>query len=625
MTAASNGFNESQQQYLAGYVFGTDVARAVSKLPILSGCANTNENGPATVRVGGTGDQQGSSSSGAQSPPLGPDRAAWEAQNATLAAGGKLCREEQAKREKNGLDIWDEIAERSRNGQFPKGNDVFLTKYHGMFYVAPAQNAYMCRMRIPGGLLRSWQLRGIAVLSKRCAGGTIDITTRANLQLRDIPADMPTEVLYGLRELDITCQGSGADNIRNCTASPLSGIDPHELIETLPLAKRMHHYILANRDLYGLPRKFNIAFDGGGTVASLDDTNDIGFRAVQVNEPVATEETPVGIYFRLTLGGITGHKDFARDTGILLRPEECIDVAAAIVRVFVRAGNRVDRNRARLKYVLDDWGFPKFLDAVEAEYGRKLRRFPLDQLELTSQENRMAHVGTHPQKQRDLHYVGVVLPVGRLTSSQAAALADIAEQYGQGELRLTVWQNLLIPHVPTEHLEDLRQAIVDIGLDCTASSFRAGLVACTGNAGCKYAAANTKLHAVQIAEFLESHISLDHPLNLHLTGCHHSCAQHYIGDIGLLACQVEQGEEMVEGYHIHIGGGWGERQAIGRLLFPSIPYQECGELLLQLLMGYLEQRQSEEDFAHFAARKSDDELKGLILHSSLQTSLQGMR
>src|SRR5690606_32354785 len=197
-------------------------------------------------------------------------------------------KEELAKREQNGLDVWDAMQARADAGQFPKGNDVFLTKYHGMFHVAPAQNAYMCRMRIPGGQLRGWQLQGIAELADRCAGGYIDITTRANLQLREIPAALPMEVLYGLRELDITCQGSGADNIRNCTASPLSGVDPSELVETIPLAKRMHHYILANRDLYGLPRKFNIAFDGGGKIGSLDDTNDIGFHAVRVNEQHAS-------------------------------------------------------------------------------------------------------------------------------------------------------------------------------------------------------------------------------------------------------------------------------------------------------------------------------------------------
>lgn len=614
MSTSSNGFSESQQQFLAGLVFGADVARAVTGLPILSGSATAKGSCTGTAPGRETGNLEVHGASVVS----GPDRAARQAQDETLAAGGKLSREEQAKREKNGLDLWDEMESRARAGEFPKGTDVFLTKYHGMFYVAPAQNAFMCRLRIPGGLLRSWQLRGIAAIADRCAGGRIDCTTRANLQLRDIPAHMPTEVLYALRELDITCQGSGADNIRNCTASPLSGIDPQELVETIPWAKRMHAYILANRDLYGLPRKFNIAFDGGGSVSSLDDTNDIGFRAVRLLEEEATLETPAGVYFRLTLGGITGHKDFARDTGILLQQSECIEVAAAIVRVFIRSGNRTDRNKARLKYVLDEWGFPRFIEEVEKQLGRPLRRITLRQSTNTDNENRFAHVGIHPQRQPGLHYVGVVLPVGRMSSRQAEALSDIAERYGQGELRLTVWQNLIISHVPTEHLDAVIRELQQIGLSCEANSFRAGLVACTGNAGCKYAAANTKRHALEITGYLESQIELDQPLNIHLTGCHHSCAQHYIGDIGLLACQVEQGDEMVEGYHIHVGGGWGSRQAIGRELFPSVPFSECGDVLMRLLTGYLEQRDPGEDFASFAARKSDGELKELVLHSTFQ-------
>ena len=220
--------------------------------------------------------------------------------------------------------MWDEIQANARAGVFPKETDVLLYKYSGLFFVAPAQNSFMCRLRIPGGVIRSWQFRGVADLARRLGGGYVDVTTRANLQIREIgPHDAPA-VLNGLAEIGIVTRGSGADNIRNVTASPTSGIDPQELIETLPLAREMHHYILNHREMYGLPRKFNIAFDGGGRIASLDDTNDIGFKAVRVRDDSADDGLPPGVYFRLTLGGITGHKDFARDTGVLLRPEECV-------------------------------------------------------------------------------------------------------------------------------------------------------------------------------------------------------------------------------------------------------------------------------------------------------------
>src|SRR5262249_36600094 len=152
-------------------------------------------------------------------------------------------------------------------------------------------------------------------------------------------------------------RGAGADNIRNVTGSPTAGIDPQELIDTRPLARAWHFHILNDRSLYGLPRKFNVSFDGAGVIAALEETNDIGFQAVEVKAGGALAP---GVYMRVVLGGITGHKDIARDTGIVCRPDECIAIADAIVRVFIAEGDRTDRNKARLKYVLDRWGFDKF-------------------------------------------------------------------------------------------------------------------------------------------------------------------------------------------------------------------------------------------------------------------------
>ncbi len=595
-------FTESQKQYLSGLTFGADVARAVKGLPVLAGSAS----GGTSLSVGG-----GGATVDGKTVPYGPEKIALDAQAATISAGKKLCKEELAKQAKNPLDMWDEIIARSDEGKFPKGNDVFLTKFHGLFHVAPAQDSFMMRLRIPGGMSHAWQLAGMADLADRSAGGYLDVTTRANLQFREIPADQAAAMLYGIRELDVISLGSGGDNIRNCTASCLSGIDPDELIETIPLAKKMHHYILNHREMYGLPRKFNIAFDGGGRIASLEDTNDIGFRAVRIEPADSSEDLPTGVYFQLTLGGITGHQDFARDTGVLLRPEECIQVAGSIVRVFVKHGDRTDRKKARLKYVLDDWGFDKFIDAVEKDHGKPLRRVDAARVTVVSHEDRMAHVGFHEQRQKGRFYVGVVLPVGRMTSNQARALAEIAGEYGNGEIRWTVWQNLILPGIRERDVEEVQAAILACGLDYRASSFRAGLVACTGSAGCKYAGADTKANAMTLAKALESQFEIDVPINIHLTGCHHSCAQHYIGDIGLIACQVEQGDDMVDGYHVMVGGGWGDRQGIGRPLLKSVVFDDLPALIINLIDGYLAERQVDEPFVAFSRRKTIEELQSL--------------
>src|SRR5262249_41040545 len=176
-----------------------------------------------------------------------------------------------------------------------------------------------------------------------------------------------------ITDLGLCSRGSGADNIRNVTGSPTAGIDPQELLDTRPYAREWHFHILNERALYGLPRKFNVGFDGGGKIPVLEDSNDIGFSAVEVKEGFDVEP---GIWFRLALGGITGHKDFARDTGVIVRPEEATQVADAIVRVYIEHGDRTDRNKARLKYVLDAWGIEKYIARDEEALGRKLTKVP---------------------------------------------------------------------------------------------------------------------------------------------------------------------------------------------------------------------------------------------------------
>jgi ferredoxin-nitrite reductase len=536
---------------------------------------------------------------------IDPNIAAGDRQ---VASGKKLTKEEEAKRKLNGLDVWDLMTEHARDGRFPRGTDLFLFKFQGMFHVAPAQDSFMCRLRFAGGMTTSTQFRGVADLADAYAAGHADVTTRANLQVREIGPRNTIDFLIGLADIGIINRGSGADNIRNVTASPTAGMDPDELIDTRPLARQMHHYILNHREMYGLPRKFNIAFDGGGRISALEDTNDIGFVAVRVADAHATVDVPPGVYFRLQLGGITGHKDFARDSGVLLKPDECVPVAAAIVRVFIDNGDRNDRKKARLKYVLDRWGIDRYLSETEKYLPTKLRRFDLGKCEArTAHVARIAHVGFHPQKQPNLSYVGVVLPVGRMTSQQMRGIANIADRFGSGAIRLTVWQNLLISDIPNERIDDVKRQIEALGLHWSATNIRASLIACTGSAGCKFAAANTKKHAMEIAAHVEQMLSLDMPVNIHLTGCPNSCAQHYIGDIGLIGTKV--GEEAVEGYHLFVGGGYGSQQAIGREFQRDVKADEAPAVVERLLRSYLQHRLSDgEGFQTFVARHTIDQL-----------------
>jgi ferredoxin-nitrite reductase len=327
---------------------------------------------------------------------------------------------------------------------------------------------------------------------------------------------------------------------------------------------------LNDRSLYGLPRKFNVGFDGGGAIPVLEDTNDIAFTAVTVGEGAGVD---AGVWFRLGLGGITGHQDFARLGGVYVKPDEAVVVADAIVRVFIANGDRTDRKKARLKYVLDAWGLDKFLAEVEAKLGRKLVRLAEDRVSAPNRQDRRAHIGFHAQKQAGKVWAGVALPVGKLTAEQMRGLARIAAELGDGDIRLTVWQNLLISGIDEANSRLIETCLHQIGLTAKATSVRAGLIACTGNTGCKFALSNTKGTAMAIAEWVEPRVALDSPINIHLTGCPNSCAQHYIGDIGLLACRVSvdaAGEDTVEGFHVFVGGGFGADAGIGRELYRDV-------------------------------------------------------
>ena len=579
---AAGDFEPEQKRYLEGFVAGLQIAKTAKGIAA-----------PATT----------------SSEAIGPEAAARKAQDRVIAAGGKLSDPEKFKRDEHPFDTYERLKAHAARNDYPKPPDNFRWRYFGLFYVAPNQNSYMCRLRLPNGILKSTQLVGLADLAERYGGGYAHVTTRANIQIREIDAKNSVAMIEAIQDLGLCSRGSGADNIRNVTGTPTAGIDPQELIDTRPYAREWHFHILNDRSLYGLPRKFNVGFDGAGLIPVLEDTNDIGFQAVQVNEGFPLD---AGVWFRLCLGGLTGHHSFASDTGVIVRPADATMVSDAVVRVFIDHGDRTDRNKARLKYVIEKMGVEKFLALVEEKLGRKLDRAVAGAVAPRPALSRTAHIGIHPQKQEGLNWIGVAVPVGYLSAAQMRGLADIARELGDGDIRLTVWQNLLISGVPTGKLVDARQRIETLGLAIQVNALRSGLVACTGNTGCKFAASNTKRHAEVIARWCETRVSIDTPVNIHLTGCHHSCAQHFIAEIGLLACKVQDNEEAdpVEAYHVLVGGGFGPDAALGRELYRDVKADDIPQTIERVLKAYLANRASpQESFIEFARRHDIDVLK----------------
>lgn len=524
-----------------------------------------------------------------------------------------LCKEEKAKYETHVLDIWDQIVEHNDANKIAEGITQFMFRHYGVFNVEPASPGYMCRMRLPSCKIRGDQLFALGNIVEELAGGYAHVTTRGNIQFREIMPNRVLPLLAQLYDHGLSCKGTGADSARNITASPLAGFDPDELIDLHQYGLDLSHRILNTRDLHGLPRKFNFSFDNSGSISCVSDTNDVGFVATKILENDQGVEP--GIYCRLILGGITGHEDFARDTGFICLPEHTPIISEAILRVFLEHGDRTNRKKARFKYVLDEHGFDWVCEKIQ----EKLEQFGsgIELIKLASTFDaprplvkRQAHIGVHKQSQAGLNYIGVALKMGHLSPDQMRKLGKIALRYGNNDIRLTVWQNLLIPHIPDQDVASVVNEIEAMGLSVNANSFAAGAVACTGKWACKLANAYTKEDATAIVEHLQQKYQLDQPINIHLTGCPNSCAQHYIGDIGMVGTTAEDG---TEGYNVFVGGGTDHDRGLARYLCGPIASRDVPSLSDQIVGNYLQHRAPQESFISFAQRHDQEQLQTLLL------------
>ena len=519
-----------------------------------------------------------------------------------------LTKEERIKHDMHPFDSIDQLVIDARWNAKPEPDFIFRYKWNGLFWLSPVKDGYMCRLRIPGGTVKSFQLRELAAISRELTTGYIQITTRNNFQIRLIEPKNCLEVLRRIQSVGLHSKGAGADNIRNITMNPCAGYDPYEIMDVRPLVNELATLIISSKEFYDLPRKFNLAYDGGGLVSSVEDTNDIGASAVEIKENDQGIEP--GIYFRIALGGVTGHQTFASDWGVIIKPEELNSLMLGILRVFIRDGDRTNRKKARLKYIIESRGLDGFREDVEAFMGIKFTRLaadsPLIEKRKFSQQGH-SHVGVYPQKQNGLNYIGATVPVGQMTARQMERIADIADSYGNGEIRLTVWQNFILPNVPDAFVQTASKALTRLGFDTKESAVRSGFVACTGNKYCKFAASDTKGHAIAMMDYLDKRVKLDKPVNIHFTGCANSCAQHFMGDIGLLGTKVKS--ESGEGYHITVGGGFGENRKIGRQIFSGVPFESLGLTLEAMLKGYLKHREADESFHGFCNRRSVGQLQ----------------
>ncbi len=472
-----------------------------------------------------------------------------------------------------------------------------------IYHPAVARDGLLTRLRIPGGELNVEQCYAISDLMAATDLDYVQVTNRANIQLRGLTQDLDPSLLTKLTDCGLAGASTATDGIRNIMTSPTTGIDATELIDVRPLVAAWDEYLVGHPDLGVLSNKFSVGFDGGGSVSILDRPNDITLLAVSDRE------------FLLHLAiGMRG--DAPVSVGVRLAVADCVPMLGAIAQGYRQGIEDLGgdpRRKLRLRQVIEVWGLAKFGQVVSEVSGSlDFPEFVVNP-SATSLARATAvsgeHLGVWLQKQVGLSSVGVSLLLGRLNSFQIEGLAAISQRYGSGTIRLTPWQNALVPDVRDEAVGVVRGLLADLGLSVGVNVHEL-LTACAGASGCQFGATDTQGDAIELANYLESKFKLDRPLNIHVSGCDKSCAQHYQADIALWGCPETAGR--VGGYRLCVGGG---TERFGRELRDYLTPAETRIAIDRLIHAYQEQRASpQESFHAFTSRKSLAQLQQ-VLHA----------
>ena len=465
---------------------------------------------------------------------------------------------------------------------------------------------FMMRIRIDGGQLSSRQIRVIADIANSCARGTADITDRQNIQLHWIGIEDVPAIWEALDEVGLSTTQACGDAPRVILGCPLAGVDAHEVIDATPEIATISEKYIGDEAFSNLPRKYKTSISGCGAQCAHHEINDVAFVGV-----VHHQTGEVG-YDLWAGGGLSTNPMIASRLGAFVRPDQVPEVWAAVTSVFRDYGYRRLRNRARLKFLIADWGPEKFREVLEKEYlGYHLPDGPAPD---APEDHLRDHVGVH--RQRDgRYYVGFAPTAGRLNGDTLRAIAGLADRYGSGQLSTTSEQKLVILDVPGDETQKLREELEKIGLSATPSVFRRHTMACTGIEFCKLAIVETKARASSLITELERRLpDFTIPVSINLNGCPNSCARIQTADIGLKGQLVTDGcGHQVEGYQIHLGGGLRGGDASGsgfgrKVRGLKTTADGLPDYVERLLRRFAEGRDEDETFSQWARRASDEEL-----------------
>jgi ferredoxin-nitrite reductase len=484
---------------------------------------------------------------------------------------------EALKAEKDGLEIQDDLVRFAREGWKTIGDDdKERLKWVGVFMRRPTPGHAMMRIRMPNGVVSASQVRLLAQLTRESGRAIADITTRQQLQLRWVTVERVPDIMARLEAAGLSSLQTGMDNIRGIIGCPATGLTPGELLDTAPIARELQGIFLGNKDFTNLPRKFNVTITGCREHCTSGETQDISMTpALAEMDGVTTGG------FNVAVGGKQGSGGpvVALPLDAFVRPQDAAEVCAAIALLFRDHGPRESRSKARLAFLLGEWGAERFRRELEARLVRALPPAGRDARGATHND----HIGVFRQRQSGLNYIGLKTPVGRVTAEQLDELARLAERYGQGELRFTPSQDVLLPHVPDARLGDLTQEPLLKELPYNPSEVRRGLVSCTGTDFCNLALIDTKTRAMALAREFERNVGKTRPITVRWSGCPASCGNHHTADIGLQGCKVRVDGKVVDGVHVFVGGRGGSDPRVGARIMEDVPCDELPAVLERLV------------------------------------------
>lgn len=481
---------------------------------------------------------------------------------------------EQVKRERDGLDVKDAIAEYARTGwESISEGDIQRLKWYGLFLRNPTPGYFMIRVRIPGGRTGSYQIRTLAEIAARYGNGVLDLTTRQQVQLRHIRIEHVPPIFAMMEAVGLNSMQTGMDNVRGVMTCPVAGMNPGEILDATPVVIALTQEILANREYTNLPRKFNVTITGCPDNCLHAETQDLAL--VPAFREDGTAKIPG---FNVLVGGKLGSGGYriASPLNVFVAPDEAVEVCAAIIRVYRDCGPRDSRTAARLAFLLDEWGEARFRDEVESRLARRLAPAGTDARKAAHKD----HIGIFRQRQAGMNYVGLKVPVGRITADDLKAVAALAERYGGGELRLSPAQTIIIPNVSDRKLGDLTEEPLLKRFAYNPSPIQYGLVSCVGNDYCNLAVIETKSRAVETANALEARLgSAIKPITMHWSGCPAGCGNHLVADIGLLGKKAKVNGQVIDAVDVYVGGRSGPDPKLAVKIMEDVPCDRLAAVL----------------------------------------------